>query len=92
MGRMALLCSEGLAHAWVRIQLRHAAPAIQFLTVFASSGAVFAIDTATVFCPARKSEWTSRLRPKNQRLRQEAVVFVVQNHRALGLEMRGKLA
>ena len=94
MGRMALLCSEGLAHTWVRIQLRHAAPAIQFLTVFASSGAVFqtndkfehipflahwleahfVIDTATVFCSGRKSEWTSRLRPKSQRLRQEDAV------------------
>ena len=42
MHRMALsLCSVGLSHAWVRIQLRHAAPASQFLTVFASAGAVF---------------------------------------------------
>ena len=30
-----------LAHARVRTQLEHAAPASQFLTVFASSGAVF---------------------------------------------------
>jgi hypothetical protein len=30
-----------LSRAWIRIQLSHAAPASQFLTVFASAGAVF---------------------------------------------------
>jgi hypothetical protein len=56
MDRMTL-CSEGLAYAWVRIQLRHAASARQFLTVFTSSGLFFKLTTGLNTSPSLLTRW-----------------------------------